>query len=233
MNYYAKRFFGQQGIVTDGLKLWLDASNPASYPGSGTTWFDLSGNGNNATMVNGVSWLNDSMFLDGINDYCVVNNENDLNLIRITIDVWIYPNYTNMTSYANVINKLTGNSASGWSLERDASSKKIKFWVGDGTISYPYIYNFVSSDLQGDKWSNIVAVFDGVNIKLFINSLLVSQKVSSMGILNGTQKLTIFKHGNSNYFFKEKSSDIRLYNRALTDSEIIQNYNATKSKYGL
>ena len=64
MSYYAKRFFGQvqnEGIVTDGLKLWLDASNPASYPGSGTTWFDLSGNGNNGTMMGGVTPLSNAI----------------------------------------------------------------------------------------------------------------------------------------------------------------------------
>ena len=74
MSYYAKRFFGQvqnEGIVTDGLKLWLDASNPASYPGGGTTWYDLSGNGNNGTMVNGVAYNSANggvMILDGIDD---------------------------------------------------------------------------------------------------------------------------------------------------------------------
>ena len=66
MGHYAKKFFGQaqrEGIVTDELKLCLDASNPASYHGSGTTWYDLSGNGNNGTMVNGVTPLSNAMRL--------------------------------------------------------------------------------------------------------------------------------------------------------------------------
>ena len=81
MNYYAKRFFGQvqnEGIVTDGLKLWLDASNPASYPGTGTTWFDLSGNGNNGTMVNGVVPLSNAMQFDGVNDYVAIPTLNNI-----------------------------------------------------------------------------------------------------------------------------------------------------------
>jgi hypothetical protein len=59
-------------IVTDGLVLCLDAGNPKSYPGSGTTWTDLSGNGNNGTLVNGVGYSGDnlgSLSFDGVNDY--------------------------------------------------------------------------------------------------------------------------------------------------------------------
>ena len=73
MGYYSGKLMGMQaeavsGIVTDGLKLYLDASNPASYPGSGTTWYDLSGNGNNGTMVNGVVPVSNAMKFDGVDD---------------------------------------------------------------------------------------------------------------------------------------------------------------------
>ena len=63
---------GGKPIVTDGLVLCLDAANPKSYPGSGTTWTDLSGNGNNGTLVNGVGYNSDnggSLSFDGVNDY--------------------------------------------------------------------------------------------------------------------------------------------------------------------
>jgi hypothetical protein len=64
--------FDREQIITDGLVLYLDAGNPASYPGSGTTWFDLSGNGNNGTLVNGVGYTSDnlgSLVFDGVDDY--------------------------------------------------------------------------------------------------------------------------------------------------------------------
>jgi hypothetical protein len=63
--------FDREQIVTNGLVLLLDAGNPASYPGSGTTWFDLSGNGNNGTLVNGVGYNSDnggSLVFDGVDD---------------------------------------------------------------------------------------------------------------------------------------------------------------------
>ena len=65
----ALRFINVVSIVMDGLKLWLDASNPLSYPGTGTTWYDLSGNGNDGTMLNGVTPLSNAMQFDGVNDY--------------------------------------------------------------------------------------------------------------------------------------------------------------------
>jgi len=64
-------------IVTDSLVLCLDAANPRSYPGSGTTWYDLSGNGHNGTLVNGVGFNSGergSMIFDGTNDYIDYGN---------------------------------------------------------------------------------------------------------------------------------------------------------------
>lgn len=63
-------------IVTDGLVLYLDAANTKSYPGSGTTWNDLSGNGNNGTLINGYifnSIGNGNLVFDGSNDYVNIN----------------------------------------------------------------------------------------------------------------------------------------------------------------
>jgi len=77
--YYAKRFFGKGGILK-GNKLSLDAGNPSSYPGTGTSWFDLSGSNNNGVLTNGVGFSGENMVFDGINDF--VNFGNVLNLER-------------------------------------------------------------------------------------------------------------------------------------------------------
>ena len=93
MGYYSGKLMGMQaeavsGIVTDGLKLYLDASNPVSYPGSGTTWFDLSGNNNNGTMVNGVVPLSNAMQFDGVNDYVSLGNKFNIDANPFTISMW-------------------------------------------------------------------------------------------------------------------------------------------------
>jgi hypothetical protein len=82
-------------IVTDGLVLCLDAGNPKSYPGSGTTWTDLSGNGNNGTLVNGVGYNSGnggSLVFDGVNDRVTINASSHTNLSsgNFTISSWFY-----------------------------------------------------------------------------------------------------------------------------------------------
>lgn len=84
-------------IITDGLVLYLDAANPKSYPGTGSNWYDLSDNDNNAQLVNGSIYQNNTIYLDGANDYINVLNK-DLNGfehniqydINWTIETWMY-----------------------------------------------------------------------------------------------------------------------------------------------
>ena len=91
MSYYAKRFFGQHGIVTDGLKLWLDASNPASYPGSGTTWYDLSGNSDNATLYGPILFEDNALKFNGTNNstYVMTTLKSNYIISDFTFSIWI------------------------------------------------------------------------------------------------------------------------------------------------
>ena len=90
-------------IVTDGLALCLDAGNTKSYSGSGTTWNDLSGNGNTGTLTNGPTYSSDnggSIFFDGTNDYVsLVDNLGDPQ--QFTIEFWAYPTQLNFDSNNN------------------------------------------------------------------------------------------------------------------------------------
>ena len=91
------------GIVTDGLVLNLDAGNPQSYPGSGTTWTDLSGNGNNGTLLNGVGYDSDnggSLVFDGSNDYVTTPLFGDSTTNR-TFSVWYNPLNNTVTTPLN------------------------------------------------------------------------------------------------------------------------------------
>ena len=104
MGYYSGKLMGMQaeavsGIVTDGLKLYLDASNPASYPGSGTTWYDLSGNNNNGTMVKGVVPLSNAMKFDGTDDYVSTNIEL---AEKFGVNVTTISNIINMKTWAHL-----------------------------------------------------------------------------------------------------------------------------------
>lgn len=89
------------GIVTNGLVLALDAAKKDSYPGSGTVWRDISGNGNNGTLTNGPTFNSGnggSIVFDGVDDYVEYGLITQMsNLINITVSYWYYPTTTNVT----------------------------------------------------------------------------------------------------------------------------------------
>lgn len=223
--------------VLDGLVLYLDAANPKSYVSGSTTWRDVSRGGNNGTLVNGVGYNSangGSMVFDGVDDSVVIDNENNLIVSTISVCCWVKPNTSSMGQYANVVNKLTGNSENGWSLERSSNTSNLSWWVGDRTVSTsPWSTNNILVSFTNNEWQYFVGTFDGTNLKLYKNSNLGNEKSSSMGILTGSSKMRIGKHGTLNYFWKDNISQVSIYNRALTPDEILQNYNATKGRFGL
>jgi len=102
-------------IITDGLVLCLDAGNPKSYPGSGTTWTDLSGNGNNGTLTNGPTYNSGnlgSLVFDGVNDYV---NLGDLDLpAPFTLSIWFKGNTTQSQQYCGLLNKSSSTNFGAW-----------------------------------------------------------------------------------------------------------------------
>ena len=239
MSYYAKRFFGQtqrKGIVTDGLKLWLDASNPASYPGSGTTWYDLSGNGNNGTMVNGVTPLSNAMQFDGVNDtVSIVNNKYIYYNQPFTLSAWVnlfafssaYPTIFSLNSDGNGYLVCLSNNNSYLGLYFGAASVFSRFKTNTPTS---YFLN---------KWVQITITYDGINpnsvnsFKAYIDN--VNTTFNGGGKTSNTNINLI--GWRSDYAaasrFKGQINDTAIYNRALTPEEVLQNFNATKYKYGL
>jgi hypothetical protein len=94
---------GGSNIVTSGLILSLDAANSRSYPGSGTTWSDLSGNGNTGTLTNGPTFSNNSLVFDGTNDYSTTPDSTSLRPASFSIDTWFRP--TSFGTYNNIVAK--------------------------------------------------------------------------------------------------------------------------------
>lgn len=211
MSYYAKRFFGQtqrEGIVTDGLKLWLDASNPASYPGSGTVWYDLSGNGN-GTMVNGVAYSTANggvMSFDGVNDYLLLPTLILNGLTTYTISFYMKINNTKLTVVFG-----QGNSP-GYSFAFTGSTYYYTTIAINNAITTEAIYTITRN---------------GTTLKLYRNDIYINQ----ITVPNNTFPMNIIS--NPGWPLNGNLNDILYYNRALTPAEITQNFNATKSKYGL
>ena len=244
MSYYAKRFFGQQGIVTDGLKLWLDASNPLSYPGTGTLWSDLSGNGNNGTMINGVTYNAANggvMSFDGVNDYVNTSNISQLDYNSpMTISAWINP--TNFTSFRAIIsNSNPPTSHRGVSLfatDTGAMQFSLRNDIGGATINLLGV-NSPTNSLISNQYQMVTVTYDGSSsssgVKMYINGQLVENTIVFNSLSATILSAIPFRVGSralGNYFLGAINEPL-IYNRALTAEEVNINFQATRNKYGI
>ena len=211
-------------IVTDGLVLCLDAGNTKSYIGSGT-WSDISRGGNNGTLVNGPTFssLNGgSIVFDGSNDYVTINSGSDiLSNVNYTKISWFY--VTSFTTANHIISSSGGGQHA--------------FWLASG--------NKLNSGHNG-SWSTVVSTttlslntwyFGAVTFNtttgwnLYVNGLSESTSVN-LTTFSGIGDISIGSFWGSNVF-TGRIPIAQVYNRVLSSTEILQNYNATKTRYGL
>jgi hypothetical protein len=218
-------------IVTDGLVLHLDAANPKSYPGSGTTWSDLSGNGNDGTLVNGPTFDSGnagSIVFDGVNDRgdlpLSIYNEFDIN--KYTLSVWVYVKSTTNTQV--VITQEVTN----------VFIRALSLFIINGEFSFRCSDNntqiFLDSEsIENNTWYNCILTLDKDNKAEFkLNNKHQEEHIFTNPPTFSTQQIKIGNRNNS-IPFEGNIALVRLYNRILTSEEVLQNYNATKSRFGL
>jgi hypothetical protein len=219
-------------IVRDGLVLHLDAANPKSYPGSGTVWKDLSGNGNNGTLVNGVGYNSDnkgSMVFDGINDYAEISDFNLGN--TFTFSCWIN---TNTTQTAMLF--IRGNNANNKGVYLSMSSNDPGYLRAGGNNSNGWNSGRISNEIINDsKWHYVVGIFNQSNNTIlgYVDGKVGSTLNSTFNSNDYTPKNTkIGRNQISNIqFYQGSVSSYFIYNRALTAAEIRQNFEATRGRY--
>jgi hypothetical protein len=227
-------------IITDGLVLCLDAANPKSYGGSGTTWTDLSGRGNTGTLVNGVGYVGTNggaLSFDGVNDYVTLTNTASLRPGSgdFAIEAWIYKSgapgggQTNVTILGTMWSG--GTPTGSWLFDMDGGN--IRFLIWNAII----VQN--TTPILTERWYHVAVSRIGTTFNLYINGILESTATSSLNANNSIYPIYIGRYYDPsapgyNGYFNGKIPVVRLYNnRGLTASEVKQNYNATKSRYGL
>jgi hypothetical protein len=228
-------------IVKDGLVLYLDAGSPNSYINgiSGISWKDISGNSNNGTLTNGPTFNSangGSIVFDGTNDYVNLNttlNFSNYNTSGFTISFWIKVNSTIQTNkylFSKLNNAGTDNQFS-----------IVYGYVSNTYELYGAAVNGVSQNIRTNSqisvndtnWHNLTysvgATTTGYldNIVKFTNTYVSLTYVSSSNNNYLTTFDTAGRHLNSNI------ATMYLYNRILTSQEVTQNYNATKTRFGL
>jgi hypothetical protein len=228
--------------VTDGLVLALDAANPKSYPGSGTTWTDLSGNGNNGTLVNGVGYSGDnlgSLSFDGVNDYVNFTDKPEFTFTDAKFSLEVFFRYVNKTDRDNIIigkrdYGLTQREYNFYMYE-PSSTPTLRFIISSNlTANWTTVE---SSTIQKNTWYHAVATSDAGVGRIYLNGVLNATNNSMhSSTTNGTSPLTIgnaFSSGSALQYFNGSIPLARIYNRALTAQEIQQNFNATRSRFSI
>jgi len=219
-------------IVSDGLVFFLDAANTRSYSGSGTSSNSLVG-GIGATLVNGVGFTssnNGSFIFDGINDYIAVSGSNfPLGNSPRTINIWYY---TNTSTWQANINNLFWYGT--------AAVTRQSFGIDFDTYPMMEFYSW-GDDINWNTsapqvgWKNLQIAYDGnLTLRIYELGTLVATKTFSAQL--NTVLSTDVQIGAITYvpgYFDSNISQVSMYNRALSATEILQNYNATKRRYGL
>ena len=221
-------------IVSNGLVLSLDASNPLSYSGSGTTWTDLSGNGNNATLYNGTSYSSangGTLVFDGINDY--VDTNLLTNQSAFTYGVWAKSSTSGFNNRIMGCGDSTGGSSGVdiiWGALGSNTIYSVRRGAGVLDINAGFDTPLPITNFSGN-WHYIVVTYDSVNgSKLYCDNVLVASK-ANIGFASSLN-LRIGKDGNGYDAFNGSVGAVQVYNKALSSTEVAQNFNATKSRFG-
>ena len=227
-------------VITDGLVLYLDAANPKSYPGSGTAWGDISRGGNNGTLTNGPTFNSangGSIVFDGVDDWTSFGNILNTGTNDFTISAWVKSTSTAVGNNNGIVYKrATGFSTSpGYRLNMPNGA--FNLYIADG-VNFNTL-STVSPSFNNGNWYNVVGIaIRTQKLQIFVNGQLNIETASTLATSIDTS--TNFAVGALNtsgtstfHRFLGNISNVSVYNRALSATEVLQNYNATKTRFGL
>jgi prepilin-type N-terminal cleavage/methylation domain-containing protein len=227
-------------VVTNGLVLNLDAGDTASYPGSGNSWFDLSGNGNNATLTNGPTYNSangGSLSFDGVDDFATAVINNSSGDWPHTVNFWFMLPAGQSVLSGRVDPFVIGMTpATSQYSAIDIYSNAIQWYNFSNDLSYN------TTQFTSGTWWNICLTYSGggantTNKRMFINGAQITWSGGAGAAvisLPANTNVSIGRDGPRNgAYFPGRISSFAIYNRAISTTEVTQNFNATRGRYGL
>jgi hypothetical protein len=215
-------------IVTNGLVFCVDAGNPRSYPGSGTTWFDISGNSFNSTLTNGptyTSGVNGYFTFDGVDDFSSVPINAAFNTSSVTFEVWAYLQ-TISDRHILYVN-WAGNAL-------EVNSDRSVVMYNNSTSQGQQGATTAAGAINWGTWNHLVGVYDDSAQALYtyVNGTLLATRTSTP-----STSYSVSTHAISGAAFggevNGRISVVRHYNIVLSASQILQNFNAIRGRYGI
>lgn len=214
--------FGGPNIITDGLVLNLDAGNTKSYPGTGTTWTDRSGFGNNGTLINGTGYSPTdvgSVSFDGSDGFVRINNGTGVNISNVfSVLVWVKFN-----AFNTVLLGSNDFGDSGYPMY--ILQNQIYIAAGGAFTSIQNI------GLPTNQWTHIAVLRNNTSVSWYKNGTIIGSSTLNSSASNVVKSIGGYNAGG--FYLNGNISSVEIYNRALSASEVLQNYNATKGRFGI
>jgi hypothetical protein len=217
-------------IVTDGLILSLDASDQNSYISGSTTWIDLSGNNNNGTLVSGSTYSSDNGGNIVLSGSAYVSMSQNINPPNITLEFVYKASVSSPYEYLISNTRDCCGTYNGYELNIVNGVPRFRIWNSTDVFLGGTIGTVVN------QIYHITATYDGSQMKIYQNSILTGTRKSTLGIGSpASYNPSIGGMGinPSSYNLTGNIYVGRVYNRALSITEIQQNYNAQKARFGL
>jgi hypothetical protein len=211
-------------IVTDGNVLHLDGGLPASYPLVGTSWYDLTENSNNGVLINGVTYnssVKGYLAFNGSNQYVSVSGNTNIPVgnSNYTIGVWFNADTLGDKGLVGWGNYGTTNEVNAFRLTSNGLTNY--WWANDLSVT---------TTITPGNWYYAVATFDGTTRSIYINGSLVGSDTPTGHNVTTSSNLTIGVT-NSTEYFDGSIGDVQIFDRAITPTEILQNYNSFVTRY--
>lgn len=226
-------FIHSPKIVTDGLVLALDAGNVKSYVSGSTTWFDKSGFSNNGTLTNGPTFSSanlGSIVFDGVDDYVQTLTGSIANNSSFTLSCWFKITTLNSTYRPLVDGGNLGSGTAGYTLSID-NTNKLFIAANAGYVS-------VTTTLNTNTWYYVVGVASAgspYNLSVYVNGVLgtVSASATTNVLTNNFSYVRVGENCSNGFRFPGNIAATQIYNRALTQAEITQNFNSLRGRFGI
>jgi hypothetical protein len=203
-------------VYPTSLKMYLDASNTTSYPGTGSTWFDLTSNGNNGTLST-PSWNSNYFHFNGTSD--IVTTSGFYGFSVQTWAVWVNPDVLERGEFMQTYPSGTIPQGAMY-IEMSNTSGNVEAGVRNSSGSTISVTS--TATLTAGAWTHVAVTSDGSNIKIYIgNAAPVSAAATVSSLSTNTQSLVLgYEPRNTRLWFDGKMSKVRVYDTALTQSEI-------------
>jgi hypothetical protein len=215
----------QATIVRENLQFYIDAGITASYPGTGTNWFDISGNGRNSSIVNGPIWTSTGggyFTFDGVNDYI-----GDLSTGSIFTGGNLTYNavirYESKGEYHNIFDQFNSKPPMLWV----RPDNKLEANTDLGIISpLTYTNTIIMVTMTHSTTS-------GEGLKLYVNGTRIGNNTAAQAAIDTNGRFNLCRRESTGQTYKGRIYNVMFYNRILNPTEITRNYEAFKWRYGI